>query len=316
MGGEVGFSPQVGEGSVFWFRVDLPRAAGPGVAPAIPAGLAGLSVLLVDDHDVSREHLERQLRSWSMSVATASGGEEALALARARVAAGGGFDLALVDFRMPGMNGTALTAALRADPALKGIGTVLLTTFGDVLPRSEIERAGVDFALSKPAASERLGKLLLAAAGRNAPGDEQPAEVEAAPSRLELSVLVAEDNLVSQSVLQLQLRKLGCRCRVVENGRLAVDAVQAGGYDVVLMDCEMPELDGFEARKRIREWENSRRAAGEQVAPLPIIALTANAMLGDRESCLAAGMSNYLSKPAGVSELAAALAGTQVERAT
>jgi CheY-like chemotaxis protein/signal transduction histidine kinase len=310
MGGEVGFSSKVGEGSVFWFQVDLPRVEETGGTTAKSAALAGLSVLLVDDHDVSREHLARQLRSWSMSVTSSSGGKDALALARARVEAGGGFDLALVDFRMPGMSGTAFTTALRADPALSGIGTVLLTSFGDVLPRSEIVRAGVNFAISKPAASEQLGKALLAAARRNTPGSAPPAEEAAAPSRLELSVLVAEDNLVSQSVLQLQLRKLGCRCRIVGDGRAAVEAVQAGGYDVVIMDCEMPELDGFEATRHIRAWERSR--AGQ--SPVPIIALTANAMLGDREACLAAGMNDYLSKPAGIPDLVEVLSRVTVER--
>ena len=187
---------------------------------------------------------------------------------------------------------------------------MLLTTFGDVLPRSEIVRAGVNFAISKPAASEQLGKALLAAARRNTPGSAPPAEVAAAPSRLELSVLVAEDNLVSQSVLQLQLRKLGCRCRIVGDGRAAVEAVQAGGYDVVIMDCEMPELDGFEATRHIRAWERSR--AGQ--SPVPIIALTANAMLGDREACLAAGMNDYLSKPAGIPDLVEVLSRVTVER--
>jgi len=116
---------------------------------------------------------------------------------------------------------------------------------------------------------------------------------------------------VSQSVLQLQLRKLGCRCRIVGDGHAAVEAVQAGGYDVVIMDCEMPGLDGFEATRRIRAWERSREGA----RPVPIIALTANAMLGDREACLAAGMNEYLSKPAGIPDLLEVLSRVSVDKA-
>ena len=127
-------------------------------------------------------------------------------------------------------------------------------------------------------------------------------------------MLVAEDNLVGQSVLRLQLRSLGCRSRVVDNGLAALEAVKGGGFDVVLMDCELPELDGFEATRRIRAWERARLEAGETVVPVPVIALTANAMLGDREACLAAGMNDYLSKPAEMTALAGALARVQVVR--
>ena len=316
MGGEIGVVSAPGEGSTFWFEVGLPLAEGPAVTQGAPPALRGMTALLVDDNAVSRELLQRQLKDWSMEVSAVVNGTEALRLARERAAAGRAFDLALIDLRMPGMNGTSLTSALRSDPALAGIKNILLTTVADLMSRAELAQSGADFAVTKPVALARLRETLLAASGYDRPVVEKSAA--GSDSRLELGItaLVAEDNLVSQSVLLLQLRKLGCHCRVVENGRLAVEAVQGGGYDVVLMDCEMPELDGFEATKRIREWEKSRRAAGEKVTSLPIIALTANAMLGDREACLAAGMSDYLSKPAGVSELAAALARTQVERAT
>ncbi|MFM1748128.1 MAG: Signal transduction histidine-protein kinase BarA, partial [Verrucomicrobiota bacterium] len=184
----------------------------------------------------------------------------------------------------------------------------------DLLSRAELAGAGVDAAVNKPVAVTRLREALLSAAGRTAAEPERPGSGEAKPPELDINVLIAEDNLVSQSVLQLQLRKLGCRSRVVENGLAAVEAVQAGGYDVVMMDCEMPELDGFEATRRIRAWEKARREAGETMRPVPVIALTANAMLGDREACLAAGMNDYLSKPAGLPDLASALARVQVER--
>jgi signal transduction histidine kinase/DNA-binding response OmpR family regulator len=315
MGGEIGVSSSLGEGAAFWFTVELTAAGTGGALPAAPAGLAGLSVLLVDDHPAARDLLERQLLAWSMEVTSAAGGEEALSLARRRAEAGPGFQLALVDLRMPGMNGTALSAALRADPALKGIRTVLMPSVVDLLSRAELAVAGVDAAVNKPVAVTRLREALLSAAGRTAAEPERPGSGEAKPPELDINVLIAEDNLVSQSVLQLQLRKLGCRSRVVENGLAAVEAVQAGGYDVVLMDCEMPELDGFEATRRIRAWERARRDAGEAVRPVPVIALTANAMLGDREACLAAGMNDYLSKPAGLPELASALARAQVDRA-
>lgn len=313
MGGEIGVTSLPGEGANFWFTVDLREAAAP-IAPAPPPSLAGVRVLLVDDNAASRAQLERQLQSWSMLVTAAPGGHEALAAARAGAAGGAGFDVAVIDGRMPGMSGAELAAALRSDPALGKTRTVLLKFVGDLLSRSELERAGVDQAVTKPVVVARLREALGAALGRGAPAAELNAAGEAARVELGLSVLVAEDNLVGQSVLRLQLRSLGCRSRVVDNGLAALEAVKGGGFDVVLMDCELPELDGFEATRRIRAWERARLEAGETVVPVPVIALTANAMLGDREACLAAGMNDYLSKPAEMTALAGALARVQVVR--
>ncbi|MFM9080053.1 MAG: response regulator, partial [Opitutaceae bacterium] len=226
MGGDIGVVSALGEGSTFWFTVELPVVEGAAGALAAPPALRGMSVLLADDNAASRELLERQLKEWSMEVSAVASGGEAFRLARERAAAGLAFDLAVIDLRMPGMSGTALTSALRADPALAATGTLLLTTVADLMSRAELAQAGADFAVTKPVSVARLREALLAASGHAQPVAPEAAAREEARSELGITVLVAEDNLVSQSVLQLQLRKLGCRSRVVENGRLAVEAVQ------------------------------------------------------------------------------------------
>jgi CheY-like chemotaxis protein len=173
----------------------------------------------------------------------------------------------------------------------------------------------VDASLFKPARQSQLRETLvslLAATGSAESSGEAPVLSPQPRAEINLRILVAEDNPVNQHVARLQLEKFGYRPDLVVDGLQAVAAVQAQPYDIVMMDCQMPELDGFEATRRIRTWEAERRAQGLEVAPLHIIAMTANAMVGDREECLAAGMDDYLTKPVRQVDLAAALARSPV----
>jgi CheY-like chemotaxis protein len=194
----------------------------------------------------------------------------------------------------------------------------VLTSVGQNLPRARLEGAGVGACLAKPARQAQLYDALISlfAGGVVAVPEAAPPEsfVQApvAPAEIKLRILVAEDNLVNQHVARLQLEKFGYHPDLVLSGQEAIDAVSNRTYDVVLMDCQMPDLDGYEATRRIREWEAKRRATGEIFSPVRIIAMTANAMAGDRETCLAAGMEDYISKPVRTADLAAALARAQV----
>jgi CheY-like chemotaxis protein len=229
-------------------------------------------------------------------------------LAEAR-AAGAEPEWVLIDRSGSGADGMATAAALRtaggASPRM-----VLITAIGETPAPETLQQAGIERCLAKPVRLRQLREALAPRSGSVA-APVSPGGDTRSPLGLKLRVLVAEDNPVNQSVVRLQLKKLGCRCEIVADGRAAVDAVRAGEFDVVLMDCEMPEWDGFEATRQIRAWETERRQRGEAVWSLRIIALTANAMIGDREACVAAGMDDYLSKPLRLEELAAALARVQ-----
>jgi len=302
MGGRMWVESKPDEGSTFHFTVVVDPVGSrprPWVVPS-QAQLAGRSLLVVDDNATNRRILSELARGWGMEVQAVVSGAEALALLRdGRI-----FDLAVLDMHMPGMDGAMLAAGIRRLRAPGRMPLVLLSSIG---AREEVGDPTLFSAyLTKPAKPsqllETLASLLKDEPALKRPVSAHPfvAAVTAAATRPE-RVLLAEDNAVNQKVALLMLSKLGFRADVAADGNEAIDAVTRQRYDIVLMDVQMPEMDGLEASRKIGErWPERRDRPW-------IIAITANAMRGDREACLAAGMDDYISKPIKTEELAAAI---------
>jgi PAS domain S-box-containing protein len=299
MGGTMWAESRPGEGSTFHFTVTMKAAPIAAPAEPRPAELAGKRLLVVDDNAANREVVRRQAASWGVVARETGSPAEALEWIRR----GDPFDAAILDLQMPDVDGLTLAREIRLLRDEASLPLVLLTSLGR---RREDLEAGVQFAayLTKPIKSSQLYEALVGVFGRPPPDEPSAPRADAAdavaPERPPLRILVAEDNEVNTKLALLLLERLGHRADVVGNGREALEALRRERYDVVLMDVEMPEMDGLEASRRIHaEWLNDRRPR--------IIAMTANAMQGDRETCLAAGMDDYLSKPIRRDELAAAL---------
>jgi two-component system sensor histidine kinase/response regulator len=304
MGGTIGVESTPGQGSTFWFTVRL----APRPAPAEATGVTrfelrqGVRVLCVDDHATNRAILEAQLTAWGMHASCVIDGVTALARLRAAHAEGQPYDLAILDYQMPGMDGLELARAIKADPVLAPTRMVLLSSISQRGQRVAAQQAGIAAALTKPVRQSHLYNCLISVMSATAtPTVVSPLtqRQEEAPLQIHVRVLVAEDNVINQKVAVRLLEKLGCRIDVVANGQEAVTMLAQFAYDVVFMDCQMPEMDGFAATAAIRRREAS---TGRHV---PIIAMTANAMQGDREDCLAAGMDDYVSKPVSFNSLVA-----------
>jgi CheY-like chemotaxis protein len=297
MGGEVGVTSRPGEGSTFWFTAKLGRPAEPVVVPASsPVVLRGVRVLAVDDNATNRLILRQHLLGWGMVGDEAACGQDALERLRAAAHQGTPYSLALIDLQMPDMDGLELARAIKADAALALTGLVLLTSWGQRGEAAAAREAGIAFYLTKPVRAAHLLQCLTAvmsgASATSAVTTAASARPESGRSRtVRARVLVAEDNAVNQKLVVRVLEKRGIRADVAGNGREALEALARVPYELVLMDCQMPEVDGFEATRLIRHSE-----AGTE-RHIPIIALTANAMEGDRERCLEAGMDDYVSKP-------------------
>jgi CheY-like chemotaxis protein len=257
----------------------------------------------VDDHATNRTILEAQLSAWGMQAECVVDGPAALARLRAAQTEGQPYPLAILDYQMPGMDGLELAQAIKADPCLAPIRLVLLSSVSQRGQGSAVQQAGMAAYLTKPVRQSHLYNCLLTVLDAARPTAVLPVRrrPDATPLQLHARVLVVEDNVVNQQVARRLLEKLGCRVDVAANGQEAVTVLARLAYDVVLMDCQMPEMDGFTATAAIRERE---AATGQHV---PIIAMTANVMQGDRERCLAAGMDDYISKPVQVDELVAML---------
>ena len=309
MGGAIGVDNAPERGSIFWFTVGFDKHR---VDPDAPGhrqhSLEGLRVLVVDEQDGSRTELMRQLDTWGASCEGAASAAAAYERLLDAARAGRAFDAALLDMELTHTSGLALAAAIRAEAA--GRATQLILLSPEKLAADPVQRreAGVAYQLVKPARAADLYACLAARAARlHGTPDAAPAQpgletASPAPTvaaarqpagRRARRVLLAEDNPVNVEVAKAMLESLGLEAHCARNGEEALDAVRGGGWDAVLMDCQMPVMDGFAATSAIRRYE---REAG-RARTLPVIAITANALQGDREACLAAGMDDYLSKP-------------------
>jgi len=290
---------------MFWFTIRLAtRPAPANVADLTPPILRGNRALCVDANATNRVILAQQLASWGMQVDCVADGSSALARLRASHD-GQPYALAPIDLLMPDMDGLALARTMQTDPALAAVRLVLLTSFSQRGHGQEARQAGIAAYLTKPLHPSQLHDCLVLVLGTPEGTPAIPLitqhSVAEAQALLRARVLVAEDNIVNQKVAARMLEKLGCRVDVAANGLEAVQAVTHITYDLVFMDCQMPEMDGYAATATIRARE------AQIHGHLPIIAMTANAMQGDREKCLAAGMDDYVSKPVKAEQLRAML---------
>lgn len=318
MGGEMGMISIPGSGSTFTFTAPLMKHA-PGDGDADPQehpqNMLGRRVLVVDDSPTNRSILEHQLASWGIHSAAAEDGPRALQMLREAAEAQEHYDLAILDMHMPGMDGITLARVITADPTHEGTRLLLLTSIGESLGE-QASQAGISAYLTKPVRQTQLlesltqvmtardakGETAKSSSAKNA-GWNQPLQ-EGSGERAPYAgrILLVEDNLINQQVASAMLRNLGYTVETAANGRLAVEAATRHSFDAVLMDIQMPELDGYAATAQMRRMETE---SGKD--RLPVIALTANAMAEDRDQALAAGMDDHLPKPIHQKQLQLAL---------
>jgi two-component system sensor histidine kinase/response regulator len=295
MEGEIGVDTRAGQGSTFWFILPLSSATSLQRNQSLETSrLAGLKLLIVEDNDTNRDILQNYALSWGMSVDAVSSALSALDLLRKAACIQPLYDLVIIDMKMAGMNGLELGQRIKANPELARIPLVMLTSTLFKGEAAEAKKTGFVAYLIKPVRKADLYQCLLSAlvSDSSLPAIENTDAPCTASTSLAAHILLAEDNPVNQEVAMAMLQGFGCSVDIAHNGREALQAVELKSYDLILMDCMMPEMDGYVATAEIR-----RRQSAGHLPHFPIIALTANAIEGDREKCLIAGMDDYLAKP-------------------
>lgn len=311
MGGTIQVESELGQGTEFWFTLTLEKQAQATVPALPPVELSGRRMLIVDDNATHRHSLREQLSAVGMIVTEAAEASEALTLLRRAALDGMHYGLAMLDLEMPGLDGFDLATIIKSDAQIADVRLILMPSFGERGHGSSARQAGIDAYLVKPIRQSELlaclSALLQSKQDRAEvlPTVPSPALItrhtlKEANLKIARRILVAEDNRVNQVVVRSLLETQGYEVQLVSNGQEAITALEESTYDVVLMDCQMPEMDGFTATQEIRRREGDTRYT-------PIVALTAHAMQSERERCLAAGMDDFLSKPFKTAELAAVL---------
>ena len=303
MGGKIQVASEPGRGSEFVFTVPFRKGSESVHLPPVPrSDLQGVRVLVVDDNATNREIVEKQLYAWGVQCRGAGGGEEGLSVLRGRHSEGAPFDLAILDFNMPDIDGLQLAGMIKSDPSLAGIRLILISSVGIRGDGRKAREAGISGYLTKPIRRDVLFESIAAVMGLGDPGEEGDLvtrhTVAGARRRIGGKILLVEDNPLNQEVTLGMLSVLGCDADVAGNGQEGLDAIAATRYDLVLMDCQMPVMDGYAATRALRVRE--KESGGGR---LPVVALTANALPGDSDACLAAGMDGYLSKPFTIQKL-------------
>ncbi|MSQ19417.1 MAG: response regulator [Betaproteobacteria bacterium] len=298
MGGQLGVESVPGEGSTFWITVDLPRAPSLPAPPALRA-LEGCSALIVDDNKTNRAVLVEHVKASGMRVIEAHSGSAALEHLHLAQDRGEPIDIALIDMKMPGMDGLALVQKIRAVRALDKLRLIILTSLAVEGNQQNADAQDIHAYVTKPVRRRALLRRVAEVLGAGGDAAATTTDVAATPSLIAPGrVLVAEDNAVNQVVIRNLLKRLDIELEIVANGRAAFEARKTGLHDLILMDCHMPVMDGYDTARSIREWEI---AAG--AGRIPIIAVTANALAGDRDACMAAGMDDHVGKPYSRKEL-------------